>query len=237
MRDAIRDLSSRITHPHIRITWHSCPVFALNPEAAYDSRSFATLLLLTGNILASSHAHTKPVGQFDSHEDVSGVATPVPSFTQRARAHTIAASGTILWAGKDEFHYLWSAMKAISFCVPGWSLSGQGVDPHRKIGWIIRPNLDTDAPHVNASVHGDGLTSLQFRRTKGDVTQDMRSAIKAPDVIQLERKGDTYIMSVAHFGEMFTTQETSGVALGDAVYAGMYVRTTTAWLRSCVSRC
>ena len=40
---------------------------------------------------------------------------------------------------------------------------GTGVDPHRKIGWIIRRTLDADSPYVDAAVHGDGLTSLQFR--------------------------------------------------------------------------
>ena len=187
-------------------------------------KSFAALLLLAPILLAFGRAPQKPVGQFDSHEDVGGVATPGSVvYDTKHQTYTIAASGTNMWAGKDEFHYLWKRLKGNFILRARVEFIGKGVDPHRKIGWIVRPNLDTDAPHVNASVHGDGLTSLQFRRTKGDVTQDMRAAIKAPDVIQLERKGDTYIMSVAHFGEMFTTQETSGVALGDEVYAGLYV--------------
>ena len=187
-------------------------------------RSCAVLLLLAAILLAFARAQQKPVGQFDSHEDVGGVATPGSVvYDTEHQTYTIAASGTNMWAGKDEFHYLWKRLKGNFILRARVEFIGKGVDPHRKIGWIVRPNLDTDAPHVNASVHGDGLTSLQFRRTKGDATQDMRATINAPDVIQLERKGDTYIMSAAHFGEMFTTQETSGVALGDEVYAGLYV--------------
>ncbi len=187
-------------------------------------RSFATSILLAATLLASAHAQQKPVGQFDSHEDVGSVATPgTVLFDTEHQTYTITASGTNMWAGKDDFHYLWKRMKGNFILRARVEFIGKGVDPHRKIGWIVRPNLDTDAPHVNASVHGDGLTSLQFRRTKGDVTQDMRASITAPDVIQLERNGDTYIMSVAHFGEMFTTQDISGVALGDEVYVGLYV--------------
>src|SRR6185503_3858669 len=201
---------SRITHHH-----RSHPMV---------QKSCAASLLLFAILLAFAGAQQKPVGQFDSHEDVGGVATPGSVvYDTEHQTYTIAASGTNMWAGKDEFHYLWKRMKGNFILRARVEFIGKGVDPHRKIGWIIRPNLDTDAPHVNASVHGDGLTSLQFRRTKGDVTQDLRSTIKAPDVIQLERKGDTYIMSVAHFGEMFTTQETSGVSLGDEVYVGLYV--------------
>ena len=38
--------------------------------------------------------------------------------------------------------------------------TGDGVDPHRKVGWMVRNNLDTNSKHVNATTHGDGLTSL-----------------------------------------------------------------------------
>ena len=187
-------------------------------------KSSATSILLVATFFAFAYAQEKPVGQFDSHGDVGGVATPGSVvFDKEHQTYTVSASGTNMWAGKDEFHFLWKRMKGNFILRARVEFIGKGVDPHRKVGWIVRPNLDTDAPHVNASVHGDGLTSLQFRSTKGDVTQEMRSVIKAPDVIQLERKGDTYIMSVARFGEMFTTQETSGVALGDGVYAGLYV--------------
>jgi hypothetical protein len=45
-------------------------------------------------------------------------------------------------------------------------LVGKGVDPHRKFGWMIRSSLDSAAVHATASVHGDGLVSLQFRKTR-----------------------------------------------------------------------
>jgi tricorn protease-like protein len=97
------------------------------------------------------------------------------------------------------------------------------VDPHRKIGWIVRPGLDTDSPHVIAAVHGDGLTSLQFRRSKGDSTREVRSSVSGADIIQLERKGNTYIMSVARFGDSFASEQIADLALGDEVYVGLAV--------------
>ena len=66
---------------------------------------------------------------------------------------------------------------------------------------MIRKTLDPDSPYIDAAVHGDGLTSLQFRRTAGAETEQLESAVKGADVIQLERRGATYIMSVARFGE------------------------------------
>ena len=74
--------------------------------------------------------------------------------------------------------------------------------------------LDADSPYADVAVHGDGLTSLQFRRTKGAVTEQIESAVKGADVVQLERKGNTYTMSVARFGEPFTVSEVAGPGPG-----------------------
>jgi hypothetical protein len=166
----------------------------------------------------------QPVGQFDDHGDVGNVATPGSVIYDAERqTYTIAASGTNMWAGKDEFHYVWKRMKGNFILRSRAEFIGKGGDPHRKIGWIIRPTLETDSPHVNATLHGDGLTSLQFRRAKGAVTEGKNFTAKGHDVVQLERKGGVYIMSVARFGEMWTNEEISDVALGDEVYVGLYV--------------
>ncbi len=66
---------------------------------------------------------------------------------------------------------------------------GKGVDPHRKAGLIVRSSQEADAPYVDAAVHGDGLTSLHYRRTKGAITEQIESAVKAAEVVQFERKG------------------------------------------------
>src|SRR2546422_11776865 len=96
---------------------------------------------------------------------------------------------------------------------------GEGVEQHRKIGWMVRSSLGSDSTHINAAVHGDGLTSLQFRRGKGGPTEEVRSSLKGADVIQLERKGDTFTMSLARFGDTFVTQQGSDVTLGNEGYA------------------
>lgn len=187
------------------------------------SKSFAASTLLAATLFFAAYAQEKPVGQFQNHGDLGNVATPGSAvYNAEKQTYTIAASGTNMWAGKDEFHFVWKRMKWNFILRARAGFIGKGVEPHRKIGWIVRPTLDTDSPHVNACLHGDGLTSLQFRRAQGALTEGINFTAKGPDVIQLERKGETYIMSVAHFGEMFTTQEVS-VALGDEVYVGLYV--------------
>ncbi|HEU4388959.1 MAG TPA: DUF5050 domain-containing protein [Blastocatellia bacterium] len=188
------------------------------------SISLATVMLFLGTLCMADQPQQKPVGQFENHEDVGTVATPGSVvFDAAKQTYTISASGTNMWAVKDEFHFVWKRMKGNFILRARAEFVGKGVEAHRKIGWIVRPSLDTDSPHVNATLHGDGLTSLQFRRAKGAVTEGINFTIKGPDVVQLERKGNKFIMSVARFGEMFTAQEVADIGLGDEVYAGLYV--------------
>jgi Tol biopolymer transport system component len=100
---------------------------------------------------------------------------------------------------------------------------GKGVEAHRKIGWMVRSSLDTNSKHINAVLHGDGLTSLQFRRMVSGVTEEKKSALTHADVIQLERKGNSYIMSVAHKGETFVSEKLDDLDLGDDVYVGIFI--------------
>jgi TolB protein len=100
---------------------------------------------------------------------------------------------------------------------------GNWVDYHRKVGWMVRKTLDGNSPHVNAVEHGDGLTSLQFRRTAGAVTEEIKSKITKANIIQLERKGTTYTMRVAKYGEPFVTEQIADIDLGDDVYVGLFV--------------
>lgn len=57
---------------------------------------------------------------------------------------------------------------------------GNWVDYHKKVGWMVRKDLDGKAPHINAVVHGDGLTSLQLRRTTGAETEEKNLNLHTP---------------------------------------------------------
>ena len=184
--------------------------------------AFALLLAVT--LSAAAIAQQAPVGVFEHHQDVGAVATPGSVvYNAEKTTYTIKASGTNMWATKDEFHYAWKRMKGNFILRARAEFIGKGVDPHRKIGWIVRPSLDTDGPHVNASLHGDGLTSLQWRRMKGAITEQNAFTEKNFDVVQLERADNKYIMSVARFGEAFISKEIADMSLGDDVYVGLYV--------------
>jgi dipeptidyl aminopeptidase/acylaminoacyl peptidase len=88
---------------------------------------------------------------------------------------------------------------------------------------MVRPGLEADAPYADCAEHGNGLTSLQFRRTKGATTQQIVLSTNGADVLQFERKGSNYIFSAARYGETFTSAELTNLDLGDEVYVGLFV--------------
>jgi len=88
---------------------------------------------------------------------------------------------------------------------------------------MIWQSLDADSPYVDAVVHGDGLTSLQYRKVQGGPTEEIPSPLKAPAAIQLERHGDVFTMSVSREGKAFQPVGSLSVVLKDPVYAGLIV--------------
>jgi hypothetical protein len=101
---------------------------------------------------------------------------------------------------------------------------GKGKNEHRKIGWMVRPSLNTDASYLDCAVHGVDLTSLQYRLTKAGITDQKVLPIKNPDVIEFERRGSNYLFSAAHSGETYVvTTNFAGIDLPDEVYVGLFI--------------
>ncbi|MCR8559948.1 hypothetical protein KXD93_20015 [Mucilaginibacter sp. BJC16-A38] len=164
------------------------------------------------------------VGIFDNQSDVGVIKHPgTAQFDAHEQVYNLSGSGSNIWAKADGFHFVWKRIKGDFILRTNAAFIGKGVEMHRKIGLMIRTSLDSTSKHVNAVVHGDGLTSLQFRKTVGGETEEEKSTLTHADVIQLERKGNVYTMSVARKGELFVTEEVSDVDLGDEVYVGLFI--------------
>ena len=187
------------------------------------NRQIAFMLFLTYFICAVASAQNK-IGIFDANLDVGNCKIEGNSeYDPENQTYTLSGSGTNMWFKKDDFQYLWTTLQGDFILRAEVSFIGEGVDPHRKVGWIVKNSLDTNSKHVNASLHGDGLIALQYRKEIGADTEQIEAPNTAPDVIQLERRGDTYIMSTAKFGEKFTSVELNDVELDNEVYVGIYM--------------
>lgn len=182
-------------------------------------------LVITISLFGVDNAFAqKKLGLFDNHLDVGAITNEgFASYDAATQVYTIGGGGKNMWFGEDQFHYLWTTIQGDFILRMELEFLGQGVDPHRKVGWIVKNDLDDNTPHINATTHGDGLTSLQFRETtKGD-TREVVSADTFPDVIQLERRGEHFIMSSAKFGQPFTEVRTVNESIDNQAYIGLYV--------------
>ena len=169
----------------------------------------------------------RSLGVFDAHADVGRVRHGGSVLYDPARQeYVIGGSGQNMWGDHDDFQFVWKRISGNFTLSTRARFIGPGVEAHRKIGWTIRPTLEPNSVHVTAALHGNGLMSLQFRRSVGGDTEEEKSRDSLPDpdvVIQLERKNGVYIMSAGRFGDTLVSQELTGVSLPDTVYVGLFV--------------
>lgn len=188
---------------------------------------FRRSVLVPALLLAASawsQETSESLGIFQDHGDVGkGVRPGSVTFIPATGQYVISGAGYNIWGDHDEFQYVWKKMTGDFILYTRADFLGSWVNYHRKIGWMVRKSLDGNSPHVNAVVHGDGLTSLQFRRTAGASTEEHRLLLTKANILQLERKGDRYIMRAAVEGEPFQTDTITGVDLGEEVYVGLFV--------------
>lgn len=172
----------------------------------------------------SLNAQQNSIGIFEAHSDVgtdvkAGSATYIPETQQ----YVISGSGYNVWADHDEFQYVWKKIKGDFILSTRAEFLGNWVNYHRKVGIMVRKSLDGNSPHVNAVEHGDGLTSLQFRRTSGAQTEEIKSKLTKANILELERKGNVYTLRAAIYGQPFVTDTIANIDLGDEVYIGLFV--------------
>jgi Tol biopolymer transport system component len=183
---------------------------------------FFVMVLFTNVFLNTSGQPA--FNMFDESADVGDVEIPGSfNYDENAQTYVIKGSGANIWFDNDEFHYAYKKVTGDFILRAQVKFLGNGVDPHRKTGWMIRNDISPDAAHASATVHGDGLTSLQFRFNTGEMMQERKSDINAPDVVQLTRSGSKIVMSTAHFGEPFQNHQEIDLPFQDEVYVGLFI--------------
>ncbi|MGD0739568.1 MAG: hypothetical protein ABR957_08235 [Terracidiphilus sp.] len=154
--------------------------------------------------IAGAQKAANGLGVFESQSDVGSVVPPgVATFDSATGEYSIRSAGANLWANVDGFHFVWKKVSGDVSLTADVKLAdaGPGASPHRKALLMFRQTLDTDAMYADAAIHGSGETALQYRRNKGDTTQDIAFNIGAPQRLRLEKRGDTITLFLSAHGE------------------------------------
>lgn len=183
------------------------------------------IILTTTSVMAQSNS----AGIFQNHADIGNPKIKgAVSYNNDMQSYNLKGGGYNIWFNRDEFHYAYNKVKGDFILTANLKLLGDGKDPHRKIGWMIRASEQEDAAHMSAVVHGDGLTVLQWRRLRGAYMRDPQDEIFSPkkkaEIIQLERSGKTFIMRIANPGEpLQEIGRTDMIDMPDEALAGLFV--------------
>jgi aryl-phospho-beta-D-glucosidase BglC (GH1 family) len=146
---------------------------------------------------------TGSLGIFESHGDVGQVLHPGSvAYDSTTRTYTVSGSGENMWFGKDAFHFVWKQGSGDLSMAADVAFPEAGEEPHRKACLMIRQSTDPDSPYVDIALHGDGLTSLQFRQAKGAATHEVQANVSAPGRLRLEKRGKYVRMFLGSQGRL-----------------------------------
>jgi tricorn protease-like protein len=183
-----------------------------------------TMSALISSMTFSALSQNTTLGEFDGHTDVGSPNPPGTAwYTESSQEYTLSGSGGSRWSDKDQFHFLWKKMKGDFLLRTRAEFAGKPALAHGKIGWMVRPSLDPDAAFAGGGRYAADATALQFRTSKGARMELTFLPVRSPDVLQLERRGTTFILSAARYGEPLISREVTNLDLGDEVYAGMFI--------------
>ena len=141
---------------------------------------FAFVSILVFMINAQLFSQVNSLGLFENQQDIGKVKIPGSvSYDAEDQEYLIEGAGENIWFEQDQFHFLWKSVQGDFILRAKVSFIGEGVDPHRKLGLMVRNSFDSGSAHVNAAVHGDGLSSLQYRMKKGAITKEVVSESKS----------------------------------------------------------
>ena len=99
-----------------------------------------------------------------------------------------------------------------------------GGNPHRKACLFFRQSLEPDSAYADAALHGDGLTSLQYREDPAARTHEIQANVSSPRFLRIEKRGHYVAMAISSDG---LTWEPAGgsfrLELREPFYAGLGV--------------
>ncbi len=177
---------------------------AARRKSSARSALFSLVLITTAGVACGGRvlAEQPALGIFDAQADVGSVQKPGSAvYDEQKLTYTISGGGENMWFNTDAFHFVWKRVAGDVSLAADVEWIGTGGNPHRKAGVMIRQSLDPSAAYVDAVVHGDGLTSMQYREEQGGPTREIQSNVSGPRRVRIEKEGDYVFMTIAEQGK------------------------------------
>ena len=148
-------------------------------------------------VLLALNVTDQKIGIFEAHSDIGEVKLAgSASYDNSSKTYTVSGSGLNMWFNKDALHYVYKRVSGNQSIDAVIKFLGTEKNAHRKACLIVRQNLDANSAYADIAVHGDGLTSLQYREAAGSTTHEVQSNIKSPTQVKLTRLGNYVLAGV-----------------------------------------
>jgi len=189
----------------------------------------SSIIMLFSFLCSLASAQNSQIGVFQSSSDIGNPKKAGSAvYNSTDQSYNIKGGGYNIWFERDEFHYLYNKIKGDFILTANFEFIGKGTNNHRKTGWMLRATTEDKSPHISATLHGDGLTVLQWRGESGAKMRDPEDELRADTswytILQIERSGKTITMRGAHPGQPFHTIGSQVMEnLPDEVLAGLFV--------------
>jgi hypothetical protein len=182
-------------------------------------------IFLTFGLVNSMFAQgTGNVGIFEGASDVGEVAKRGSvAFDSAKGEYRMTGGGANIWGKHDDFYFLWSKISGDITLTATVRFESKAGQPHRKAVLMIRKELEPGSPHVDATVHGNGLAALLYREVADDVSRSVQFPVNGPTRIRLERRGNWYTFYEGTAGQPLAEAGSVQVDLSGPVYAGLAV--------------
>ena len=156
---------------------------------------------------------------FDGSGDIG--VTPKTGSMEAGPPIRLTGGGANVWGNADALFFAWKRISGDVTISADVEFVGTGVNAHRKAMLLLRQDLTPGSVYADVALHGDGLTSLQYREAADGPTKELRSDVKGPTRIQIERRGNQIRIGAARTGEAVVWTGPQTLAFSGPIYAGI----------------
>ncbi len=181
-------------------------------------------LILTSLLAGAALGQTGKLGVFTNSGDVGDPAIKGSAEYDTAKGqYKLTGAGTNMWSAADQLQYVYRQMTGNVSVTATLQFVGEGAVAHRKAGIVLRKTLDTDSPMVDVVIHGNGMPAIQWRTTKGDITNGVDFPFDSPGKFKLKlvRTGTGIDVFIGKDGAELKELAKTEVQLGNPVYVGL----------------
>lgn len=150
-------------------------------------------------VLLALNVTDQKIGIFEAHSDIGELHPDQRGsvvFEEKAKTYMVHGSGSNMWFDKDAFHFAYKKVSGDQSIEAEIRFLSKTKNPHAKACLIVRQSLDADSAYADIALHADGLTSLQYRDSKGGTTHEIQASLSKPFLSKLTKRGNTVIASL-----------------------------------------